>query len=97
MRARQREWRAAVVEGCACPVCSGVASVAGSGEARRGMCRIVGTIPVRQVATKASSGQRAVIGGSTGVALNALHGRVEARQRERGRTVVKGRGRPVGG
>lgn len=95
MRAGQREGRAVVVKRCACPRGRGVARVAGGRESRRGVSRIGGPVPIRQVATVAGGGQRAVISAGAGVALNALHCGVEARQRERRRGVIEGRGCPV--
>lgn len=96
VRTCQRERRVVVIEGCACPIRRGVARVAGCGEARRGMGRVRGSIPVRQVAPVAERGQRPVISAGAGVALHACHRQMEARERERRRRVIESRRCPVG-
>ena len=59
------------------------------------MVRIRCVVEVGLMATDAGAGQRAVIAGGRGVALRALHGHVEASERERRVVVIERRCRPV--
>jgi len=82
VEARQRERRVVVVEDRASPAGRRVAGVARGREVGSGVCWIGGAVVIGHVAAGAEGGQRAVVGGCRRVALHALHGRVEARQRE---------------
>jgi len=94
---RQREWRVGVVECGAGPVRRRMARVASRGESSRGMGRIGRPVPIGLVAAVAKGRQGAVVGGRAGMAQHALHGGVEAGQRERGGRVIERRRSPVGG
>jgi len=61
MRTSQRKRCAVVIEGCSSPVGGGVACVAGGGKARRGVCGVVGSVPIRLMAAVAGSRQRGVV------------------------------------
>jgi hypothetical protein len=84
-----------VIERRSRPAGRRVAGIASLREAGRRMVRVRRTRIVRIVAAVARRGQRRVV--VVHVALRAGHvGRVIARQRERGHTVIKGRTLPVG-
>ena len=61
MRTSQRKRCAVVIEGCSSPAGGGVAGVAGGGKARRGVRRVVGSVPIRLMAAVAGSRQRGVV------------------------------------
>src|SRR5579859_7841450 len=95
--AGQREGGGVVVKRGSSPIRGGVAHVAGGWEAGSRVRRVGGAVVIRHMAAGAKGGQRAVIGGRAGVALHALHGGVEASQRERRGAVIEGGRCPVGG
>lgn len=76
----QRPAGLAVIEGCARPVGGRVASVAGGREPGRCVGRVIGAVVVVLVAIDASRTVQAVV--VIDVALRALHGGVEAGERE---------------
>ena len=84
------EWGVVVIESGIEPVSRRVAGVARGREAGDCVCRVGGAVVVGLVAAVAKRRQRAVVAGRRRVALDALHGRVEARKRERRRAVIKG-------
>ena len=95
VRTGEGEGRAVVIEGCPRPGGCGVASVAGGGEARRCMCRISGSVPIRRMAAVAGSGQGCVV--AVYVTRHTGHGCVSAREGECGGGVIEGGRSPVGG
>ena len=96
MGAGQRERCVVVIERRPRPVCRGVALRAIRWEITRHVRRVIRTREISLVASVACGRQRTVVAGCRGMALRALHGRMEAGQWERCRVVVKGRRRPSG-
>lgn len=76
------KWRVVVIESGIEPVSRRVAGVARGREAGNCVCRVSRAVVIGLVTAVAKRGQRAVVGGRRRMALHALHGRVEARQRE---------------
>ena len=96
----QRESRVVVIKRCALPVREIVAGITGGREADGRMRWSVGAVVIGLMALDTGpAGQ--FIGAARAecrvMALRALHGRVEAGQRETGGCVIKGRTTPVGG
>jgi len=101
MESSKRESRVVVVKYRTLPVCEIVAGVASCREACGCVRRRIRTVVIRLVAGDARGGRRERIGSARAergvVALGALHGRVEAAQRETRCGVIKGCAQPVGG
>jgi len=84
----QREGRVVVIEGCSGPVCSGVARIAGGGEARSHMTWIRGPGKVSLMAAVASRWQSGVV--VIHVAGSASDCEMRPGQRESRRRMVEG-------
>jgi len=94
MGSRQRETCLRVIEGGPAPVNRGVAALAGRRQSQRYMVhRSLRVVVIRLMASHAGrTGQLIVV---VDMALRALHGRVEARQRETRLRVIEGGPAPV--
>ena len=91
MEPGQCEARGCVIKGGRRPVCRAVAGLASLRETSRSVRRIRGAVEISQVAADASRVRGGQVVIAIHVALRALHGGMEARQREAGGRVIERR------